>query len=169
MDQKQTQSPKSDESISGFVQNLSPIRVGQSTKYFDFNLQTEKNTAVRGTCFSPQKRKLFAESHENSTPIKIKKFVHDKKEGSTDILMSDNVIVDQLEVKDVSFPISLQSHYYLFTISLHQLITVKGKLIGLQQPQKVKMPDCVLNKVDALLVDQMDQLKLSFGKMISTK
>ena len=89
MDQKQTQSPKSDESISGFVQNLSPIRVGQSTKYFDFNLQTEKNTAVRGTCFSPQKRKLFAESHENSTPIKIKKFVHDKKEGSTDILMSD--------------------------------------------------------------------------------
>ena len=72
--------------------------------------------------------------------------------------MSDNVIVDQLEVKDVSFP-----------ISLHQLITVKGKLIGLQQPQKVKMPDCVLNKVDALLVDQMDQLKLSFGKMISTK
>ena len=109
MDQKQTQSPKSDESISGFVQNLSPIRVGQSTKYFDFNLQTEKNTAVRGTCFSPQKRKLFAESHENSTPIKIKEFVHNKK-GSTDILMSDNVIVDQLEVKDVSFPISLQSH-----------------------------------------------------------
>ena len=165
MDEKPTQSPKSDESISGFVQNLSPIKVGPSKKYFDFNLQTETNTAVRGICFSPQKRKLFDESQEKSTPIKIKKFVHDKKEGSTDILMSDNVVIDHLEVKEVSFPrkdlvpnsLNLSM---LGTISLHQLITVKGKIIGLQQPQKVKMPECVLNKVDALLVDPHGSVKI---------
>lgn len=89
--------------IIGYVHNLSPIRTGPTKKYFDFSLQTDSQKSVRGVCFSPQKRKLFADSEEKSVPVKIKKFMNDKKEGSTDILMGDFVNLELLTPKDIAF------------------------------------------------------------------
>ena len=88
-----------EETITGFVHNLSPIRTGPTKKYFDFSPQTDAGTSVRAVCFSPQKRKLFEDSTKQSCPIKIKRFMKDKKEGSSDILMSDLVGLKLLLLK----------------------------------------------------------------------
>ena len=94
-----------DKSISGYIHNLSPVKKGPSKKYFDFDLQTGEKTVVRAICFAPRKRKCIEDAMEKSSPIKMKKFMHDEKnEGSTDILMSDNVEIDQIQPADVTFP-----------------------------------------------------------------
>ena len=70
-----------EQSITGFVHNLSPVRNGPNKKYFDLTLQTDAEKSVRAVRFSPQKRKLFEDSAKQSCPIKIKKFIVDKKRG----------------------------------------------------------------------------------------
>ena len=47
--------------------------------------------------------------------------------------MSDNVIVDWLELSKKG----LSAHQLQLINAWHNLITVKGKIVGLQQPQKV--------------------------------
>ncbi len=126
-----------EETITGFVHNLSPIRTGPIKKYFDFSLQTDADTSVHAVCFSPKKRKLFEDSTKQSCPIKIKRFMKDKKEGSSDILMSDLVGLELLTPKAVTFekknlvPSDVNLSM-LSTISPQQLISVKAKLIGLR-------------------------------------
>ena len=121
---------KEGESISGFVHNLSPVKNGPQKKYFDFNLQTGEKTIVRAIFFSPKKRKRIEEAMEKCSPIKMQKFVHDKKEGSTDILMSDSVVIDQVECEDLTFqreelvPANLNLSM-LSMISPNQLLTLK--------------------------------------------
>jgi hypothetical protein len=126
-----------DTSISGYIHNLSPVKNGPSKKYFDFNFQTEEKTVVRAICFLPRKRKCIEDAMEKSSPIKMRKFVHDKKEGSTDILLSDNVEIDQLQSTDVTFtktelvPADLNLSM-LSMIAVNQLITLKAKVVNLQ-------------------------------------
>ena len=151
--------------IIGYVHNLSPIRTGPTKKYFDFSLQTDSQKSVRGVCFSPQKRKLFADSEENSVPVKIKKFMNDKKEGSTDILMGDFVNLELLTPKDIAFqkknvvPTDLNLSM-LSSISVQQLITLKAKVIGLQDAQIVNTPQSSLKKADGVLVDECGTVKI---------
>jgi hypothetical protein len=155
-----------DESISGYVQNLSPVRVGPKKKFFDFHLQVEGKKSVRAICFSPAKRKLFDECEKNSTPVKIRKFMHDRKEGSTDILMSEYVIVEELKPEDVPFskeellPSDLNVSM-LASISPQQLISLKAKLIHVGEVETVKTPHSTLRKCDGLLVDPSGSVKIT--------
>lgn len=149
----------------GYVHNISPIRTGPTKKYFDFSLQTDSEKSLRGVCFSPQKRKLFADSQEKSAPIKIKKFMDDKKEGSSDILMGDFVSVELLAPEDVDFekknliPTDLNLSM-LPSISPQQLITLKAKVICLQDAQMINTPQSSLKKADGVLVDQHGTVKI---------
>ena len=60
--------------LTVFISDLSPFQYGASKNYNDFSLQTDDSTSVRGACFSPQKRKLFADAEENQERlIKIQK------------------------------------------------------------------------------------------------
>lgn len=70
-----------DQTITGFVHNLSPVRNGPTKKYFDFTLQTNADASVRAVCFSPQKRKLFEESEKQSYRIKIKEVYERQERG----------------------------------------------------------------------------------------
>ncbi len=92
-----------------------------------------EKTVVRAICFSPHKRKCIEDAMEKLSAIKI---FHDKKEGSTDILLSDNVEIDQLQSTDVMFtktdlvPADLNISM-LSMIAVNQLITLKAKVVDL--------------------------------------
>jgi hypothetical protein len=163
MDESQGNNP---DNISGFVQNVSPLKKGPKKKYFDFNLQIDKDTSIRGVCFSHGKHKLFTDVEEQSKPVKLSRFVYDGKDGSTDILISDNVVMQHLKEEDLSFPqkeiptnLNISN---LSSLSVNQLITLKGKVINLQKPQKVHMGDCLIEKAEALLVDTHGSIQIVF-------
>ena len=77
------------------MHNLSPIQNGP-------DLTNGCRKWVHAVCFSLQKRKVF-DSAKESRPIKIKKFMVDKKDGSTDLLMSDLVGLEFLTPEAVNF------------------------------------------------------------------
>ena len=125
-----------------------------------------KKTVVQAICFSPKERKYIEEAMEKCSPIKMQKFVHDKKEGSTDILMSDNVVIDKVECEDLTFlreelvPANLNISM-LSMISLNQLLTIKGKLVHLQELQEVNVQGRVLKKVDGVFIDPHGSIKVT--------
>lgn len=155
------------ESITGFVQNVSPIRSGPKKNFSDFQLQTESDKSVRAICFSPLKRKLFVGCENDSTPVKICKFTRDNKEDSSDILMGDYIVVKKLETKDVSFPkkdlIAADFNLSMLqTISPQQLVSLKAKLLHLQKEQVINTPQGVLKMAEGLLVDVQGSAKITF-------
>jgi hypothetical protein len=142
------------------------VKKGPSKKYFDFDLQTGEKTVVRAICFAPRKRKCIEDAMEKSSPIKMKKFMHDEKnEGSTDILMSDNVEIDQIQPADVTFPktdlvpadLNLSM---LSMITVNQLVTLKAKVVNLQKSQNVCIGGKTLKKVDGVLIDPYGSTKI---------
>ena len=155
-----------DESICGFVQNVSPVRVGPKKKFFDFQFQTESEKCVRGVCFSPPKRKLFEQYEKNSTPVKIRKFVNDTKEGSNDILLGEYAMVDELEAKDVAFtkkklvPTDVNLSM-LGSMCVQQLVNIKAKLVYLAEIETINTPHSTLRKCDAILVDPKGSIKIT--------
>ena len=153
--------------IAGYVQNVSPIQKGPKKNFFDFQLQTESETCVRAICFSPPKRKLFQECEKNSIPVKIKRFMDDKKPESTDILMGDYIVVEQLEAKDISFTkkLLLPADFnlsMLSSMSPGQIINVRAILMQLNEVETVNMPQGKLRKVYGLLVDPYGSAKVTF-------
>ena len=151
--------------VSGYVHNLSPIENGRKKKYFDFNLQTGKYIVVRSICFSPLKRKRIEEPFEMSSPIKITRFVNDKKkEGSTNILMGDDVVIGHLKREDLLFERDLVPPDFnlsmLPMITPNQLVTLRGKVVNLQKSENVNMDGRRLQKVLGMLVDPFGYIKI---------
>lgn len=152
--------------IIGYVHNVSPVKAGPKKKYFDFDLQTDSEVSVRGVCFPPPKRKLLVESQEKSVPVKIRKFMNDKKEGSTDILMGDFVNVEMLAPEDIDFekkdilPPDLNLSM-LPLITVQQLLSLKAKVVCLNAVEMVTTPQCSLKKVDGVLVDEYGSVKIT--------
>lgn len=147
-----------DDECVGFIHNLSPVKNGPKKKYFDFTLQTGEKTVVRAICFSPPKRKCVEQAMESASPIKVKKFLKDKKEGSTDILLGHNAVINQCESGELSFVkeeiiTSALNLSMLPMISNNQLVNLKAKVVRLEKPQTVKLEDRALQKVNGVLVD----------------
>lgn len=142
--------------------SLSPVRVGPEKKFFNFHLQMEDKKYVRAICFSPGKRKLFQECEKKSSPVKIRKFMHDRNEQSTDILMSQYVVIEELQPEDVPFSKQeLLPSDLNVSISLLQQINLKGKLIHLGEVETVNTPHSTLKKCDGLLVYPSGSIKIS--------
>ena len=81
--------------IIGYVHDVSHVGKGDTKNYFDFRLQTE-SSVIRGVCFSPGKKRSFDEAALKKSPIKLKRFMDDKKPDSTDILMNEKVMIEEL-------------------------------------------------------------------------
>ena len=56
-------------SISDYVQNLSPVRVGPKNNFLTFIYKWKARNLLGQICFCPGKRKLFQECAKNSTRI----------------------------------------------------------------------------------------------------
>ena len=71
-----------DESISGYVVELSPVKLARDKKrkYFHFTLKTE-SSENRTVCFSPEKHRLLSSICDSKGACEIKRF---SKSGSND-------------------------------------------------------------------------------------
>ena len=109
---------------------------------------------------------MFEDSAKQFCPIKIKKFIVDKNEGSRDLLMSDLVGLELLTPEAVNFEKNdlVPSNLNLSMLSSisPQLISAKAKLIGLQDSQIVTTPKFSLNKAEGNLVDEHGTAKITF-------
>ncbi|KAJ7394876.1 hypothetical protein OS493_000711 [Desmophyllum pertusum] len=139
------------EEVIGYLHNLSPVKQG---KFFDFQLQS-KDRSFRGVCFSPGKRSLFAGLQADGSAVKIKKFRIDTRSNAEDLLMNNNVEIQQLPAAPfpkVDIPSTLTLGM-LKSISPGQLITVKAKIIHLQEQKTVKTSSGPLSMIEGQIVD----------------
>eukprot|EP00794_Sanderia_malayensis_P017179 gene17179-18908_t len=162
----------SNKEITGYVHNVSVVGAGSSKKYFDFHVQTDKDV-VRAACFCPSERKTFNDLSSKQSPVKIKKFILDKDENSTDILVNDKLVIEEVESVDFQrkqlIPTELTIEK-LTAIAPEQIITLKAKVINLQKVSKGKInTDNLLTKREGLLLDPSGCIKLFSGKMMSKK
>ena len=75
-----------------YIHNVSPVYY---EKFFECQLQGRDQTITRAVCFSPRKRKIFADIYsEKKSPIKVKKFNVDTSLNTNDMLMGDTVVVE---------------------------------------------------------------------------
>lgn len=93
------------------------------------------------------------------------KFVHDKDQDCTDVLMDDDVNIQDLNETDVPFSkqelVPSQLNLSLITkVSVNQLISLKAKVINLQEPKKAGSSS--LRKAEAILVDEYGSVKVLF-------
>ena len=149
--------------IIGYVHDVSHVGKGETKNYFDFRLQTE-SSVIREVCFSPGKKRSFDEAALKKSPVKLKRFMDDKKPDSTDILMKEKVIIEELT--EVNFqhrqivPTDLDISK-LNAIAPEQLITLKAKVISLQKPVTVTThAGTTLTKREGLLIDQQGTIKI---------
>ena len=149
--------------ICGYVHNVSPIGQGQSKKYFDFRLQTE-NDVIRAVCFSPSKRKAFDEASMKKSPVKIKRFLPDRNEDSTDILMNEKVVIQELPSIDFERKELVPEELNIAKLSSimpEQIIDLKAKVINLQKSGKIRTnSDNPLCKREGLLLDPSGSIKI---------
>eukprot|EP00794_Sanderia_malayensis_P002084 gene2084-2362_t len=154
-----------DKEMVGYVHDVSYIGKGEEKKFFDFQFQTETGV-VRAVCFSPGKKRCFEEASFKKSPVKIKKFMKDKAAHSTDIIMNEKVIVQELpslnfECHDlVPKELNIQK---LAEVSPQQMVTLKAKVCNLRKETTIlqysKNP---LKKRDGLLVDPFGNIKIVF-------
>ena len=153
---------KQEKVLTGYVHNGSKIGLGASTKYFDFTLHTEKEV-IHGVCFSPGKRKVFDDAYMKKSPVKVRHVLPDNNKDSTNILMNDKVVVE--EVDGITFERKqiipdILNIAKLYNITPEQMIDLEAKAINLQKPGTVKMnTDNPLTKREGLLIDPSGSIK----------
>eukprot|EP00794_Sanderia_malayensis_P001490 gene1490-1649_t len=155
-----------EEEIKGYIHDVSHLGTGESKTFFNFQLQTESET-IRGVCFSPGKKRSFEQLAMKKSPIKLKKFIRDKKKDSTDILMNEKVVVEELSPSDIQFEhretVSQEDLdiMKLSNILPEQLVTLKAKVINLQKQEEINTnTGAVLTKREALLLDPSGTIKI---------
>ena len=104
-------------SATGCIQSLNDIRTWKNgnTDYFNVVLQEKPDKFYRVVCFSPNKRKLFADAEENKSPVSIfnisrssskqRKFSHEIKVFD-DFTMNDSGVdfpLSSFEGRNASF------------------------------------------------------------------
>lgn len=133
----------STEDIIAYVHDLSPVKRNRnnSMDYVTLTLQTSKDETREALLYSPQKRKLFAQSLESRTPIKLKNvaFTKDRKK----IVVNDMTYVTspkpteyhfqyaELLPKNDETPVSILE--ILNSGKEWDTVSVKGKIVQLNE------------------------------------
>ena len=152
-----------DKVLKGYIHDVSHVGQGDAKKFFDFKVQTESEI-VRGVCFSPGKKRTFDEMAANKSPVKIKKFMPDKNPHSSDILMNDAVVIEELQTLDFTYRSIIPQEMNigkLSSLTPNQLLTLKAKVIKLQKPAEINQnSDNPLTKREGLLIDPHGTIKI---------
>jgi len=154
-----------DETITGFVTQVSPIKTAKSNnkrKFFDF-LLTTNDKHERSVCFSPEKHKLVSEICESKQGCEIKKF---KRSDTNDIIVGDYTSVkrtkldfNQGEVKTEMCSIA----YILNESKLFEMVNTKGLVCELGSVQEsLDKNGKKLAYVSGTLVDSHDMVPITF-------
>ena len=84
-----------DDELTGYIQNISPLKKSAKTLWFDMQIQTQTEV-VRGVCFSVAKHNSFKKFSDQKSPFKIKKFNNDTTASTKSVLMSSRIQVEPL-------------------------------------------------------------------------
>jgi DNA-directed RNA polymerase subunit RPC12/RpoP len=146
------------ETTVGYIHNVSPMKKGI---FFECQLQTSTET-VRAVCFSPKKRTAIVNYSENGTAVKVKKFRYETKYNSQDIVIDEHTTVDEckditFEKKDLPDTTKTIQIAHLKSLSVGQLVTVKGKVISTKPVKNIK-PTLTMREV--YIVDTTGSIKL---------
>ena len=149
-------------SITGYLHNVSPIMTSNKRKYFDMQIQTGEYEVKRGVCFSPPRIDEFNKHSKCKSPVKISKFRLDK--SSTSVCMGPDVQLSQVDKVDFerkTLPQTLNLSL-LNSVFDGQLISIKAKLINLTAVTKFTTSTSgVLNKSEADLLDPQGSARLT--------
>ncbi len=132
---KSTSAPTSSNEFVGYIHNVSAV---YNEKFFQCQLQGTEESVTRAVCFSPRKRKIFAEFMEKKSPVKIKRFNVDTNANTSDLLMGDSVIVEHYPHLDFQRS-EIQSSTTLLSVKSVQIgqhVTVKAKVTNKSKEQK---------------------------------
>ncbi|CAH3123198.1 unnamed protein product [Porites lobata] len=130
-----TGAPSSSQEFVGYIHNVSAV---YNEKFFQCQLQGRDESVTRAVCFSPSKRKIFADFQDKKSPIKIKRFKVDTNANTSDLLMGHDVIVEHYPELDFQRS-QIQSSTTLLSVKsvrVGQHITVKAKLTNMSKQQK---------------------------------
>ena len=121
-------------------------------------MQGRDESITRAVCFSPRKRKIFADFEEKKSPIKIKKFRVDTNANASDLLMGNDVIVEHYPELDFQ-RLQIQSSTTLLSVKsvrIGQHVTVKAKVTNMSK--QLKGGDLTL--VNCTLLDPTASMKM---------
>lgn len=62
------QKKEHENSITGYLHNVSPILTSNKTKYFDMQIQTGEDEVKHGVCFSPPRIDEFNKHSKSKSP-----------------------------------------------------------------------------------------------------
>ena len=93
---------KNEEILIGYTQDVSEVKRNQSntTDYVTMRIQTSPVKTCQALLYSPQKRKIFVQSKQTKTPIKIKDFA---RTSDDKIVINDMTYVGQPTASEHSF------------------------------------------------------------------
>lgn len=150
-----TGAPSSSQEFVGYIHNVSAV---YNEKFFQCQLQGRDESVTRAVCFSPSKRKIFADFQDKKSPIKIKRFKVDTNANTSDLLMGHDVIVEHYPELDFQRS-QIQSSTTLLSVKsvrVGQHITVKAKLTNMSKQQKAGD----LTLVNCILLDPTASMKM---------
>ena len=134
--------------------------------YHSFKLQTSANTHRDALLYSLSKRPLLMESELSRTPVKIKNFTftHDKSK----IVINDMTNISTPQQCEYSFqyadiPLPLNTTTVLDVYNNNKewdMVTVRGKVLSVNQPRAVGSPKKRLKLMEATLADKTGSIPL---------
>ena len=149
-------------SITGYLLNVSPIVTSKKTKYFDMQIQTGEDVVKCRVCFSPP---FIDESNKHSKskrPVKISKIR--LEQSSTSVCVGPDVQLSQVDKLDFERRTLSQTLNLSILNSVFdgQLISIKAMLINLTFVKKFTTTKSeVLNQSEAHLPDPHGSAKLT--------
>ena len=151
-----------EDELTGYLHNISPLKKGSKTTWFDMQIQTEAEV-VRGVCFSAAKHNDFKKYSEQKSPIKIKKFNIDSTGDTKSVLMSPRIQVEplpELNFEPITIPttVSIPS---ITSVNPGQLVDVKANLLYLSGEKKANTMNGPKSKVEATLRDPFGSIRIT--------
>ena len=150
----------------GYPQNISEIKHGKNTSFFDFLLQLEHGF-MRAICFTPENRPFPLNKAETLSPVKLKKYtkspsIHDS--NFQELKLNKYCIYQEPSPAEASFPYQQINKTTIILIndipslSPYQLIKVQGKLVI---PSRPLSDNTTYNRLSATIVDATSSIKIS--------
>ena len=165
---KEVQPLNTGDSLIAYVHEMSQVKRnrGDTMDYHSFKLQTSANTHRDALLYSLSKRPLLMESELSRTPVKIKNFTftHDKSK----IVINDMTNISTPQQCEYSFqyadiPLPLNTTTVLDVYNNNKewdMVTVRGKVLSVNQPRAVGSPKKRLKLMEATLADKAGSIPL---------
>ncbi|XP_028400886.1 uncharacterized protein LOC114523994 [Dendronephthya gigantea] len=167
------------ETLLCYLHNISQVKTATESKrkYFNCVVQCD-NRALRGVCFSPEKRSEMSAVATTKSPVKIKNFKRARNDENN-VTITKYTTITPVEQGEVDFafseelsqsatgePVSVSSVSNLVS---EQLITIKGKVLKVSGQKVQATRFGRVRKQDVIVADPSGYIKLVlWGDFVNT-